>query len=145
MIMGDPLVNLFDTLEPKSAPLYSCDSWIDGIKYRIPKKMDCPLVNTEKPSAIVNVTLWFEDISVLKVTAYECYAITTTNQKNWFFMGGSFEETKNTKSTVNPSECKHMVNTKNDPQGGKLERIRDGQLGTKKSPEGDWTWPHHIM
>lgn len=69
MIMGDPLVNLFDTLEPKSAPLYSCNSWIDGIKYRIPKKMDCPLVDTEKPSAIVNVTLWFEDISVLKVTA----------------------------------------------------------------------------
>lgn len=59
-------------------------------------------------------------------------------------MGGSFEDTRNTKSTVNPSECRRMVNTKADPQGGKFERIRDGQFGTKKSPDGDWTWPHHI-
>lgn len=77
--MADPLVNFFDTLEPKAAPLYSCNSWIDGIRYRIPKKLDCTLVNTEKPSSVVNVTLWFKDITVLKVTAYECYAITTTN------------------------------------------------------------------
>lgn len=56
-------------------------------------------------------------------------------------MGGLFEETK---TLVNPSEYKHMVNIKNEPHGGKLDRIRDGQFGTKKSPEGDWILPHPI-
>lgn len=137
----DTLVNLFDTLGPKATPLYLCNTWTSGIKWRIPETIDCPLINTEKPSSVVNVTFWFEDISIVKIQAWECFSVETRDEKNWFFLGGSTHTVTKHKSGVNPAECKHMVEAKEDPEGVAMVRLRDGQFGTEKVPDNEFTWP----
>lgn len=58
--------NLFDTLEPKATPLYSCTGWTDGIKYRVPSKMNCDLVDTTKESHVINITLWWQSLTTVR-------------------------------------------------------------------------------
>lgn len=135
------MIDLFDSMDNKPIPLHLCNSWTDGVKWRIPSTMDCPLIDTERPSKVVNITLWFEDISLVKVESYECFSITTKDEKNWFFMGGSTHVVTKHKSGMNKDQCKHMVVNKEDPEGAPLTHLRDGQFGTNKEVDNDYSWP----
>ena len=132
--------NLFDTLEEKPTPLYSCTGWMDGIKYRVPSKLSCDLVDTAKPSMVVNITMWWQQITSDTIPGYECYGIKTTNVKKWFFFGANYENTVNKKINISPEECWRMIKDKISPKGSRLERVRDGHFGTQLSTEAEWDW-----
>ena len=132
--------DFFTNLGKKPCPLYACNGWLDGIKWRVPKQMHCPLVETNKPSEIINITLWWEDITLKPIPAYECFKVTTTVTSVQYCLGGYIQYTRNEKVSVTPSQCKAMVNSRKSPDGEDLVRIRNGYYGTKNIPDAQYTW-----
>jgi len=57
----DELHHLFNTLEAKSTPLYKCSGGYDGIKWRVPKFIECPMVTATGKTNVLAITLWWED------------------------------------------------------------------------------------
>ena len=77
----DEIHKLFNTLDAKDTPLYQCSGGYDGIKWRVPKDLDCPFMPEKERSEVVSITLWWEDISKHPIQGYECYAIVTKATK----------------------------------------------------------------
>ena len=132
--------HLFDTLDEKPVPLYSCKGWIDGIKWRVPAQMSCPLVDVATTSEIIQITLWWEDITMNIVPAYECYAEKLTHRRAYFFFGGYDEDRIKEKEPMRKDDCEHMISSKRTPYGKPMTRIRDGFFGTEEVPNAEWYW-----
>jgi len=132
---------LFTSLGPKSTTLYFCNSWKSGLNFRLPKPIDCPMPPLEEVSTVVEITFYWEDIMVEPTTAYECYAIKSTNAREWFFFGAHTDITTNEKVYVSPLTCKEMVNNQKTPSGTHMDRKMEGFHATNFVPEANWKWP----
>lgn len=141
-IENERIINsLFNSLEKKPTPLYYCKSWIDGINWRIPQTIQCPLAPTNEESQVIGLTFFFEDINAVTLPSYECFAVKTTTTKTWFFFGAHTDTTADHKVYVSPEQCRDLIHTKISPLGNKLERLSDGYFGTRLTPNTAYSWP----
>jgi hypothetical protein len=135
------LNSLFNTLDYKPTPLYYCRSWLSGINWKIPSRLPCPLAPTSEASTVVELTIFFENISVQSQPAYECFAETTTTSRTWYFFGSEQEKFSKEKVYISEAHCRDLIKSKTAPNGDKLERISDGFFGTSRKTEATWKWP----
>jgi hypothetical protein len=133
--------SLFNTLDFKPTPLYYCRSWVSGINWKIPSRITCPLAPTHQQSTVVELTFFFEDISIQSQPAYECYAEESTTKLTWYFFGSEQEQRFKEKVHVSESHCRDLIKSKTAPNGDKLERISDGFFGTSRKANPRWKWP----
>jgi hypothetical protein len=130
--------SFFNTLDYKTTPLYYCRSWLSGINWKIPSRITCPLARTQQPSTVVELTFFFEDISIQSQPAYECYAEETTTALTWYFAGTEQINRAKEKIHVSESHCRDLIKSKTTPNGDKLEQISVGFFGTSRKPSLHW-------
>ena len=132
---------LFTSLDKKESPLYTCRGWFSGIPWKVPARIQCPLVPTDKPSKVVKLTFYWPDLNRKPVTAWECFSVQTVNTKRYFFWGSYTEETKSTKAFISKGQCREMVSKLLTPTNKRLERIQERYYGYTQTPEAEWVWP----
>jgi hypothetical protein len=76
--------SFFNTLDYKTTPLYYCRSRLSGINWMTPSRIACQLAPTNQPPTVVELTVFFEDISMQSQPAYECYAEVSTTALTWY-------------------------------------------------------------
>jgi len=132
---------LFTVLDTKTSPLYYCKSWTAGIPWRLPPPITCPLVSTEKPSKLVEITLWWTDITKHTLEGYECFK--EREEINTFtnFFGTQYKDDyKKLRTPLSEKECKDMVKTHRTPSNEPIERLKDGLFGTNHKLKIDFHW-----
>lgn len=132
--------DFFNNLSEKPVPLYSCKGWLDGIKWRVPKGMNCPLVQTNQPSEVIDLTIWWEDIALHSVPATECYARETRGIKVKNFFSDELTKAESFILPMDRETCKNLINLRKTPDGQPLLRIQDGYFGTSNIPDPQASW-----
>jgi len=136
--------DLFNQLNKKSLTLYYCRSWTNGILWRIPPPIECPLLSSTNDSKVVDVTFWWRDITKQALDSQEYFKETTTVRKSYFFFGSYSNERHTERKPMTEAECRHMVNQQISPEGQVVNRILDGLFGTQLDTDIDYSWPHTL-
>jgi len=132
----------FGTLDYKNPPLYLCNSDpnVHGVAYRLPKAMECPLVDLSSPSSIVSLTLWIESLTYHLLSAYHCYAERTFYRKSYFLTFSWNEFTKTTPEPVSYDDCMQMINSQTTKKGEKMYSLADNVFGTNLVSNLQYYW-----
>ncbi|OXA40085.1 Envelope glycoprotein B [Folsomia candida] len=137
-----PIQDYFINMNKKDIPIILCRGYSEGVLWRLPPKIECPLVNITKPSKVLKMTIWWQDITKQSISAYECFKETVYERKSYFFFG-TYSSEKNTKrETVSVHDCHNIVYKDIAPNGQKLKMIADGLFWTGNTyPSLEYTWP----
>jgi len=136
--------DFFHSLDKKPVPLYHCRSVSSGVLWKLPPPIDCPLLPDTHNSTVVELTLWWPDITQLTMDTYECYRELTTVRKSWFFFGSYQTEKTSKKFPLTARECHTMINKQVAPNGLPMNRILEGFFGTNVSTNTEYSWPYTI-
>ena len=133
--------DLFNSMDRKTVPLYYCRSWTNGILWRMPKPLECPILHIDKPSQVIQITIWWQDITMHTIEAYECYKTIQYSRKSIFFFGAYSQEDHTTKIAVTESDCREMIRRQMTPDNRQLQRKQEGFFITDEKIETTWNWP----
>jgi len=76
-------LNLFFSMqEHLENPLYLCRGNTHGILWQLPQPLECPLLPNVKESSVVDITLWWHDITQQTIKGYECWKEIVTVTKS---------------------------------------------------------------
>ena len=133
----------FNTLSPKEPPLFLCtDS--HAFAYRLPKPLQCPLLELKTKSKIVSITIWYTAVSKQKIEAHHCFSTITKERKSYFFGGSYSESTSEEQAPVSSEECRLMIRRQMSPTNIALQRVSDGVLSTLLKPSTSYIWPKTV-
>ncbi|CAL8128213.1 unnamed protein product [Orchesella dallaii] len=135
--------SFFNDFEEKSDVLWKCDGWYGGVKWRIPKSLDCSMPTTKEENKVVEVTLFLTDINQQSVQGYECYKTKTEGWIHRNFFDAKRSETKLIYIEVSSKECWEMVNNKKSPDGRVLSE-KGGIIGTFDKLNIVSYWWHNV-
>lgn len=138
-----PVEQLYTTFQDKKAALWKCDGWYSGIKWRIPRDIDCtpPLLNMNRTSKEVQITLYWTDISKQTVNGFECYGI---RQVKWAYTNFvnriSEKDHWETYIAISEKDCWNMINLKVAPDLSSMAYEKNGIFGTYKPLVLETAW-----
>jgi hypothetical protein len=137
---------LFTNLDKKSVPLYYCKGWTAGIPWKLPPPISCPLIPTDKPSEVVDITVWWADITHQTIPGYECF-MERQQIRTWSnFIGATDRNFKKSKHAISEKECRDMVRTQVSPMIPEIQkslpivRLSDGFFGTTQVLVEKYYW-----
>lgn len=127
----------------KTTPLYYCDTAVTSHSlYRIPKPIKCDYLKLDRPSTVIEITLWFDLPTLQTTSAYYCNAVISSGWKLYDFFGSFSEHTDHQPRYVTQHECEEMIRTKVAPTGAKLLQLYPNLLSTDLKLDIKYQWPH---
>lgn len=65
----------------------------------------------ERPSSVLSLTFWLDQLALQTTTAYFCNAITIYLMRDYQFLGNYYEKIQHYQKYVSASECRDMVHS----------------------------------
>ena len=131
----------FNTLDHKNPPLYLCNE-AQSFAYRLPKQLNCPLLKLDKPSKVIGITTWFNDISQNTIDGIHCYSTMTHARKSHFFFGGYSEANIVVDMPVSSDECRLMAKRQLTPTDLPMNRLHDNHFTSGIDTNVEYSWPN---